>query len=173
MDDPNIITLIWLIVGILLSVSELIIPGLVILFFGMSAIIVAGIRWITGLESLPISFLLWSLISIVLVFSLRKMMTKLLPSEVHKGNIDQRIEAIGKEVEVIKTCNADSSEGRIRYQGTTWSATTLEGEIKAGEKATLYHRDNLVWLVEAVENLTEEEKLENELEQSIEESVEV
>ena len=173
MDDPNTITLIWLAAGILLSISELIVPGLVILFFGVSAIIVSGIRWISGLESLPISFLLWLIVSSVLVVSLRKVMTRWLPSETHKGNIDERIEASGKEVEVVKTCTEDSSEGRIRYQGTTWSATSIDGEIKAGDKACLYHRENLVWFVEPVQKFTEEELLEQELAESVEESLKI
>ena len=55
-------------------------------------------------------------------------------------------------MEVVTGVNAKDPAGRIRYQGTSWPAISLQGDIPAGRKARLLARDNLAWVVEPVED---------------------
>ena len=149
--DPGIITLIWLVAGILMLASEIVLPGMVIGFLGAASILVAGCRFAGLIESLGASLGLWLVTSVGLVLGLRNLAKKYFPSEEHRANVDEASEAFGAEVIVLSDCNENSSEGRIRYQGTSWPAKTVEGKIPAGHKAKLVYRDNVAWVIEAVE----------------------
>jgi membrane protein implicated in regulation of membrane protease activity len=144
----DIITLIWLSAGVLLMILELVAPGLVTVFLGAAAVIVAGLRWIGLVESLGVSFALWMILSAVLVIALRSVLQRFLPSESTHNASDEESMALGAVVEVVRTCTGDSTTGRIRYGGTTWMAQTLDGEIPAGSTARLLYRENLAWIVE-------------------------
>ncbi len=147
--DADLITLIWLIAGIVMMVGEVFVPGLVVVFLGAAAVVVSGLRWI-GLESVPLSFLLWGMLSTALVLATRSVANRLIKSESHRASVDEDVGALGTEVEVIITCSEEPGAGRIRYQGTSWPAMTVEGTIEAGSKARLLFRNNLAWVVETV-----------------------
>ncbi len=148
MFDTDMITWIWLIAGIILLLSEFIVPGLVVAFFGVGAIIVALCRWIGIIESWQMSFLTWISTSSVLVFTLRNVIKKLYPSDTSYQSIEEDVNAFGKIVEVAETVNDKDDTGRIRYQGTTWPAMTEKGIIAKGKKAKLTFRNNIAWIVE-------------------------
>lgn len=144
----------WLIGGVLLLLAEIMLPGLVALFLGAAAVIVAGLRFTGLIEGVAMSFAAWMGLSIALTVGLRNTMRRLLPAETSRRNVDEDVEALGTIVDVLETVNEDDSSGRIRYQGTTWSATSTRGQIPAGAKAHLLVRDNLVWLVEPLDELS-------------------
>jgi membrane protein implicated in regulation of membrane protease activity len=53
-------------------------------------------------------------------------------------------------VDVIEDINEDDNSGKIRFDGTSWRARSLDGTIKAGEKVRIRYRENITWIVEAV-----------------------
>ena len=65
--DTETITLIWLVAGILMMGSEILVPGMVIGFLGLASVIVAGIRSLGLVESLEASLGLWATISVALM----------------------------------------------------------------------------------------------------------
>ena len=143
-------TLIWLGVGLTLMALELLVPGLVVIFMGMAAVLVAGLQWVGLLSSLPASLAAWMSLSVVLVAALRKVIGRWLPAEVRQNLIDEDVQAVDQLVPVIAACAPDHERGRIRFQGTSWPARTLEGTIASGARARLLYRDNLSWIVEPV-----------------------
>jgi membrane protein implicated in regulation of membrane protease activity len=147
----DLITWVWLIAGILLVVTELFIPGLVVCFIGLAAMLVAGLRWLGLLTGMVDSFTVWFLSSIVFLVGLRHLMLKWLPSERTYQMTDEDLEAVGSVVEVVEPVSRTDQKGRVRFGGTTWPATSKEGTISKGKKAKLILRDNLVWTVEAYE----------------------
>ena len=144
-------TWIWLVSGLALMAFELVAPGLVVIFMGMSAVLVAGLQWIGILESLPASLATWMGLSVALVAVLRRVIARYIPAEVRRDHGDDELLALGKEVEVITDCTSGNQEGRIRFQGTSWPARTIEGAVPAGKRARLLYRDNLSWIVEPIE----------------------
>ena len=162
--DTETITLIWLVAGILMMGSEILVPGMVIGFLGLASVIVAGIRSLGLVESLEASLGLWATISVALVLGLRNIAQKYFPSEEETVNIDEDSSMYGKEVVVVSTCDDASDYGRIRYQGTSWPAKSIEGTIAAGTHAKLVYRDNVAWIIEAIEPVRQlEEQLENKV----------
>lgn len=150
--DSEIITWLWLGFGLLLIAAELFTPGLVTVFMGLSALGVAILRWVGAIEGLPASFMTWAIGSLVMVLTMRKAALKWFPADKSKANIDEDLEAYGKVVKVESDIVEGSTDGRIRFQGTSWAATCNDGRIAAGQQARIVFRDNLVWVVEPVDD---------------------
>jgi len=150
------ITWIWLIAGFVLIATELFIPGLVVCFLGLAAILVAVLRWLGLFPGLMESFTVWFIASIVLLVGLRHFLLRWIPSESTYTSADEDLDAVGAIVEIVQEVSA-STPGRIRYAGTTWPATTRHGTLVPGQKARLLYRDNLVWVIEPHQELASPE----------------
>jgi len=155
----DIVSWAWFIGGILLIAAEVQFPHFYSLFFGAGALIIAALHWM-GLLTAPIpSIFAWVIISTILLVSLRRLAAKRLHSESTYQLTDEDIDAIGTIVDVVTDVNNTDNQGRIRFRGTTWPATSNHGSIPAGTKAKILYRDCLVWRVEAYHELeTSEEK---------------
>lgn len=143
------ITVAFIIIGVLLIASEAVHLSLVPVFLGMAALLVAGLRGIGLVDGLLASFLLWSVASLGLALPLRPLARKYLKTgerKVDPSHEDR--DAMGEVVEVIEAVDDVSENGRIRFQGTTWSARTTDGTVPRGARARLVYKDKLVWIVE-------------------------
>ena len=140
----------WLAAGAIMIISELFAPGLIIVFLGASAITVAMLRATGILHSHAAEFFAFGVISLVYTMSFRSLLKKYFPSEKYYNWQDEDLEAHGQVVPVVTTVDSETSSGRIKYNGTSWPAKTLEGTINAGAEARILHRDNIGWLIEKV-----------------------
>lgn len=112
-------------------------------------------RWL-GIISDPVTSLsIWLLTSIALLIAIRPFFMKYFGGESSYKLADEDVEAMDQIVEVIEPVNAHDNSGRIRFQGISWKAQTLEGELDAGSKAKIKYRDNVTWIVEPVDELEE------------------
>lgn len=154
MDADAWITLIWFVTGLALVGAEFLLPGMVSVFLGASALLVALLRELGLVSGLPASLALWMVTSVGLVLGLRGTVRRYFKPEESVGDIDESRAAFGSEVEVIETCREDEGgppAGRIRFQGSSWPAVSTQGTLHPGERARLVYRDNLTWVVEPVE----------------------
>ncbi len=165
------ITWIWLIVGILLMVSEILVPGLVVIFLGLAAVIVAGGRWIGLIDGLVDSFTYWFILSTFLCLGMRGLVSKITPGEIAIESGDDDEAAIGREVEVLEETCSDNDNGRIRFRGTTWKAMTEFGRIYPGQKARIYSRKDMIWIVDPIDESVEKPQLESKPEEVKEKSI--
>ena len=139
----------WLLIGVILLFMELALPGFVMFFFGLGAIITSLVTWLTPLDiawQLGL-FIVASLASLAL---LRKMMQRMLfrssPGEVEDR--DQML-AIAGERGVVSQAIVPPAEGRIKYGGSYWRATADE-KITEGEIIVVVRQQGLVIHVEKV-----------------------
>lgn len=149
--DP--VTIAFIVTGLALLVSEVKLPGAVAGFFGAAALVTAGLRGIGLVESLPMSLLVWGIMTTALLVPLRPMAKKLAGrAEVKKDqtDIEQDRDAMGEVVEIVEDVSEEHDNGRIRFQGTTWQARSTTGTIKQGDKAQLVYRSGSLWIVEPV-----------------------
>ncbi len=153
--DANTMTWIWLIVGVVLMVSEVVIPGLVVVFLGLTAVLVAVGRWIGWIDGLADSFTYWFVLSLVITMSLRGIVSKLTPGEISFKPVDEDKEAIGRLVDVVEDTGSDHENGRIRFRGTSWKAVTEFGQVFRGQKARIYGRKDMVWIIDPVDDASE------------------
>jgi len=130
--------LIWFIVAILLFVSELIAPGVVLLFFGIGALVVSII---TAFTDIPLTYqlIIFILSSFISLFTLRSKFKNTFFGniKIYKNSDDY----LGKVVEVKKTIEPNS-KGKIELNGTNWNAISEE-KIEIGEKVIIIERKNL------------------------------
>jgi membrane protein implicated in regulation of membrane protease activity len=160
------LTILFLVAGVLLIASEAVHMALVPVFFGLAALIVAALRGVGLVESLPASLLLWSIMSVALTIPLRPIARRLIKGQAKYDRSDAIKDALGQVVEVVEDVDEDSDNGRIRFQGTTWAARSMEGRLPKGSRAKLYAKDKLVWVVEPL-SLLDENNLVPDLTQEI------
>jgi membrane protein implicated in regulation of membrane protease activity len=147
----------WIITGAVLILAELIVPGLVLVFLGAGAFVVALLVWLGVIESWVTAFLTWFISSLFMLLVLRSLFQRLMPGEARRQSADEDLDAYGEEVDVVETITPEK-EGRISYRGTTWKAACYEKTIEAGGKARIVYRENLIWVVEPVAASGSEEK---------------
>jgi membrane protein implicated in regulation of membrane protease activity len=87
---------------------------------------------------------------VVLTIAIRPFIKKYLKPESSFKYADEDYEAMDQIVDVIEDIDEDSNSGRIRLDGISWRAKSLEGNIKAGEKARIQYRENTTWIVESL-----------------------
>ena len=153
--DGETLTTIFLVGGIALMIIETLVPGGVSFFLGFSGLIVAGLRWFGILESPMTSVITWLFTSVALILAMRPLLMKYWGGDTSYKLADEDVEAMDQVVNVIEDVNAHDSSGRIRFQGISWQAQTLEGKIEAGSKAKIRYRDNVTWIVEPVDEIEE------------------
>ena len=146
--SPETMTWLWLLAGILLVVSELFLPGLVAVFLGLGAMLVALLRWLGLIDSLAYSFTAWFVSSLALLVVVRSTLQRFMPSETSFTPLEEDVDLFGAVAEVVETVSPDHKDGRISFQGTTWPATSDAAEIRPGAKVTILYRENLGWRVQ-------------------------
>lgn len=153
--DGETLTTIFFIGGIALMIIETFVPGGVSFFLGVSGLFVGFLRWLGLLEDPSVSLLTWLATSVGLILAMRPLLMKYWGGESSYKLANEDIEAMDQVVDVIEPVNPKNNSGRIRYQGISWQAKTLEDEIPAGEKAKIRYRDNVTWIVEPVDQIEE------------------
>lgn len=134
-------------------ILETLIPGGVSFFLGVGGLIVGLLRWMEIISSPATSIITWLFTSVALILAMRPLLKKYWGGESSYKLANEDIEAMDEVVEVIEPVNASDHTGRIRFQGISWQAKTLEGEIPAGAKAKIRYRDNVTWIVEPVDEI--------------------
>ena len=139
---------VWLIIGTVFIISEVVIPGAIVIFLGIAALIVGLSLYFDFIGNWIHALTMWFIVSLVLIIALRSLVQKYVGGDSVVSNTDEDIDAFGEIVEVIETIDA-IKEGRISFRGTTWVGLASE-EIEKGSKAKIVARDNTKWIVEKV-----------------------
>lgn len=140
--------MIWFIIGVVCIVSEAVIPGGIVVFLGLAAILVGALLHFGIIVTTTQAMLIWFVSSIVMLFVLRSFFMKYFEGDSQVHETEEDAESIGQIVEVAEEIQP-FKEGRIRYLDTTWSARS-EDEIPEGGKAIITKRDGNVWIVKSL-----------------------
>ena len=140
---------IWFLLGLVFLLSEFVLPGLIILFFGIGC-------WVTSATLLVVPdlsfnfqliiFLISSLLSLAL---LRSTLKKWL------GNKEKNMEGELEEY-VNKNCIAESDiipeiGGKVSFKGTAWTAHS-NTKIKKGDTVVIKEVEGISFIVEPLKN---------------------
>lgn len=139
----------WLIGGGVLVLLEFLVPGLVVVFLGLGALLTGGVlylRWITEPAAL-LTFFAFS--SILMLATLRRLVMRFYPSDVEQVEADEDKLLIGQRAVVVATVYPSDFSGRIRYSGTTWPARSETGAIPEGTEVVIVGRENINFVVRA------------------------
>lgn len=137
----------WGFVGVALIFFEIVTPGLVTLFFGLSALTVALLMWL--MPGLPPGWQwgIFTILSVAYIFLLRKSLKKIFSGaqEVSDNVNDEYTGKLAVVTEVV----APNKPGRVELGGTTWTAEA-DRELPAGASVRVVRKKNLTLKIEAV-----------------------
>jgi len=137
--------IIWFIIGLVLLLLELVMPGFVIFFFGIGA-------WVTALLCL---FTEPNINIQVIVFAVSSVLTLLLFRRMIKNkflyNKDDKSEAVedeftGKEAIAVDDFGPGKT-GKVEFKGTSWNAES-GSDVKAGQRVTIIEKKSIKLKVE-------------------------
>jgi len=144
--SPHII---WLIIGIILLIIEFSLPGLIVFFFGIGAIVVGILSLIFDL-SLNLQLIIFIITSVVLLMSLRKWLKKTFLGRVGTNNKSQEAldDFVGQQAVVINNIEPNKP-GKIDFHGTEWTADSAEN-ISKGTRVTIIAKHNITLSVKSL-----------------------
>lgn len=137
--------IVWFIIGLVLFLLELVIPGFVIFFFGVGA-------WITALLCLiaepgtNLQVVVFAITSVLSLLIFRKMIQKKFFYVREDRSDAVEDEFTGKEARAVADFDADK-RGKVDFKGTSWKAES-DSEIKAGQIVIILEKENFKLKVE-------------------------
>jgi len=138
---------IWWFIGLVFVLAEFLLPGLVVIFLGLGAFLVATLAHLGIISGIVEELIAWFISSLFFLLTLRFVVILYYPSDTKKENVNEDDEVIG-QVTILIEGISNNEKGRIRHSDSTWPAMSVNGEnINAGEKVEIVGRDNLTWIV--------------------------
>lgn len=139
--------MLWFIAGLILILLEFAAPGVVVIFFGLGAWVVAMAMWAGLIESVPAQCLTFAVASLILLFALRRYVSNWFVGGASDGTSNLEEEFTGKTVRVVHAIGGGEHTGKVELKGAEWNARS-EGPLEEGETATVVRRDGLELIVE-------------------------
>jgi hypothetical protein len=142
--------LFWLFAGGVLVLLEFLIPGLVVVFLGLGALLTSVVIYLGWLND-PIALLVFFVLSSILMLAtLRRFVMRFYPADSEQVEADEDKLLIGQKATVVSPVYHSDFSGRIRFSGTTWPARNAnQGEIPVGTKVVIVGRENINFVVSA------------------------
>jgi len=137
--------MIWFILGLVLFLLELVVPGFVIFFFGIGAWVAALVCLIAN-PGVNLQVIIFAVFSVLSLLAFRKLIQKKF-----FYTRDNRSEAVedeftGKEAIAVDDFGSDKN-GKVEFKGTNWKAE-CESEVKKGQTLVIIKKDNFKLFVE-------------------------
>lgn len=138
--------LIWAVSGILMVLSEFVVPGFVIFFFGLGALLNALLTWLVpGVSGrIPLQILLWLATSGLSLGLLRRFFARVFRGTLVDVTDDS--EYVGKHGTVVEPVAPDKP-GRVAFQGTTWRAISYDEMLEVGQEVEIIKKESMSFVV--------------------------
>lgn len=140
---------IWFLVGLVLLVMELVLPGLIVGFFGIGAWIVAVTCLMTeiGINAQLIIFIVSSVLSLVL---LRRWLKGIFLGHAgSKQDLKHDLEEYVGQRALVKEKIVPKLGGKVEFHGSNWEAQA-DQEIAEGTVVEIVGKDNITFKVKAL-----------------------
>ena len=136
----------WFVIGLLMFLLELVMPGFVIFFFGLGA-------WVTALVCLVaepginLQIIIFAITSVLSLVALRRLIQKKFFYNKKALSEEVEDEFTGKEGIAVNDFGPDNNNGKVEFKGTTWKAES-KSAIKAGQTVLVIEKVNFTLIVE-------------------------
>lgn len=121
--------LFWAILSGIMAILEIIIPGLVTIWFALSALIVMFLSNFIG-DSL-IQFLIFAVLSIIFLIFTRPVLRKYIDLQ-RKTNFDSSMKGMDVKVERVVDARKAEKEYEVKFKGSIWTGVSEE-MLSSGE----------------------------------------
>lgn len=141
----------WFLLGLVLLVAELVLPGFVIVFFGIGAWITALCIFLGITTTINAQLLVFIGSSLVTLVLFRKRGERYFTGRVSRklDDVAALDDVKGERAVVIEDILPANMSGRVEFHGTSWKATA-DREIKTGTPVEIVARENLTLRVKPV-----------------------
>jgi membrane protein implicated in regulation of membrane protease activity len=141
--------IVWFVIGFVFLLLEFVSPGVVIIFFGFGAWVVA----LTTLAfdiSLNLQLMIFMVVSVLLLISLRRWFKELFHRDSEQASERSEIEGefIGKRARVLQEIKPNVP-GKIEFRGSSWIAEADEA-IRKGATVEILSKTNITLTVKAL-----------------------
>ncbi len=136
----------WLVIGVILLVLEMLTPGaLFLVFFGVAAIVVGLLATIGAAGPLWTQILLFAVLSLVSLLALRRMFVARLRISDKGGSIDKLVGETALALDDMPV----NSIGKAELRGSSWSARNVgESTVSNGQRCTVVGVEGLtLWIL--------------------------
>ena len=134
----------WIIIGLTLMLCEFAIPGLVLFFFGIGAIITG--LFALFIPSLNLQLALFSLFSLLSLFGLRRILKPMFTGKTTDRNTDYMPEGMIGQRCTVETLIQPDSAGKVILNGTSWRAESNE-TLQPGTHVIIQEQRSLTLIV--------------------------
>jgi hypothetical protein len=138
---------VWILLGFLLLLAELLTPGgLYLLFFGVAAIVVGLLSGLNLIGPPWMQWLMFSILSVVALSLFRRPLLKRLRPATPGIEVDS---LVGQTAIVLEDMAVDAV-GKAELRGSAWSARNVGGNsLTRGQRCTVEKVDGLMLCVRA------------------------
>ena len=146
-NKPEVI---WFTVGFLLMIGEVMVPGLVILFFGLGAL-ATGVCCLIFSPDLNIQLLIFVVSSVASLVILRSLLKKIFLGKESVQGIDRPAgvtEYVGSKCKVVARIDSQLG-GKILLNGAEWKAVS-DTIIEEGKIVEIVGQDSITMMVKEV-----------------------
>jgi hypothetical protein len=139
---------IWMLLGLLLLLAELVTPGgFYFIFFGVGAVVVGILAGLDAGGPAWFQFLLFSILSLVSLWLFRERLLTLT-----EGTPDRNVDSLIGETAVASGEIPVHGIGKVEMRGTAWNARNVgDRPLKPSERATVEQVEGLMLLVRSEE----------------------
>lgn len=135
----------WLLAGVILILIEFFAPGVIIVFFGIGAIVTAMTTWFGWTPELGSQMAVFAITSAVLLFGLRRYVKKWFVGQSTSPNGTDD-DFTGREARVVLSLPGQGGDGQVEVKGSNWKARS-EVAIPAGSTVIIERREGLIFHV--------------------------
>jgi membrane protein implicated in regulation of membrane protease activity len=134
----------WFVLGLVLFLLELVVPGFFIFFFGLGAWVTALICLI-GQPGTNLQIIIFAITSVISLILLRRIIQK--KFFYSKGTQSEDIEDEFTGKEALATIDFGGiKNGKVEFKGTTWDAES-SSEINEGQRVIIIEKDSFKLIV--------------------------
>ncbi|MGL5393458.1 MAG: NfeD family protein [Shewanella sp.] len=142
--------LVWALMGLILMLAELVVPGGIVILLGAACLLVAGALGLGLVEGIVQSLTLWFIAAIVLLLGFRQVTQTFVGGDSHVDNTDEELDIYNQIALVKQTIGPGQAQGRVEFQGSEWPALGDGSIIAAGSNVRIICRQNIALVVEPV-----------------------
>lgn len=136
----------WLVLGLLLMIAELAIPGFVAFFFGVGALVAAAVAQFTDVSTLTQGYV-FAAASVLSLALGRRLFSATLHGKRGAPVADADDDGLAGAAATVTEAIEPPRTGRVALRGSEWAAVAAR-PIGKGETVTVVSRNNITLTVE-------------------------
>lgn len=141
--DPQTL---WLLAGVILILAEFLAPGVIIVFFGIGAVVTAFTTWAGWTPGIGSQSAVFALVSVCSLFGLRRFIRQWFVGDSTDVNGGSDEDFVGREARVVTDLPGHGGDGQVEIKGAHWKARS-EHTIPAGATVIIERREGLTFHV--------------------------